>query len=165
MYKMNRNTHVFIVLLILLTSLISACGPNGDPTEAVGSETVAPTIVQSTATPTLGAPTVLLAVSGDADPATLQSLQATLQALATESSLTLAVVDSLTPEQLTENVKVVVSLGAGIDLATQAPSYPAIQFIAIGQPNAVAGGNLSVIGDSLVEEERQSFMGAIWLLW
>ncbi|MBG0787222.1 MAG: hypothetical protein H0S79_19185 [Anaerolineaceae bacterium] len=156
---MNRNTHVVIVLLILLASLVSACGPNGDPTEAVGSETVVPTIVQSTATPTLGAPTVLLAVSADANPATLQQLQTSLQELATGSSLTLTVVDSLTADQLTENVKVVVGLGAGIDLAALAPSSPAIQFIAIDQPNAVAGGNLSVIGDAVVEEERQSFMG------
>lgn len=159
MNKKQRNSHVLLALLILLASLVTACGPNGTATESVGSETVIPTIVESTATPTLGAPTVLLVASPDADPVVLGELQTTLAALAADSSLTLTLVDSLSPDQLTENIKVVVGFGAGTDLAALAPAAPAIQFIAIDQPNAVPGANLSVIGDPLVEEERQSFMG------
>ena len=159
MVTSNRKIHVIIGLLILLASLVSACGPNVPATEVLGSETLAPTIVQSTSTPTLGAPTVLLVTSPDADPVMLAELQVTLETLAAESSLALTIVNSLTPDQLTENVKVVVGFSAGTDLAALALGAPAIQFVAIDQPNVVPGANLSVIGDPLVEEERQSFMG------
>ncbi len=159
MNKSNRKIHVIFMLLVLLASLVSACGPDVPGTEVSGLETAAPTIAQPTPTPTLGAPTVLLVTSPDADPATLATLQTTLESLAAESSLTLTVVAGLTPDQLTENIKVVVALGTGTDLAALALAAPAIQFVAVGQPNAVPGANLSVIGNPLVEEERQSFMG------
>ena len=113
----------------------------------------------ATATATPGLPTVLLAAGPDADPGTVSRLQSTLEGLAADSGLALTLAQSLTPDQLTENIRVVIGVGAGVDLAALAPTAPGIQFVAIDQPNAAAGVNLSVIGDPLLEEERQSFMG------
>lgn len=161
MLKIKRKFYLLILLVLVLASVLSACGPQATPTEPAGSETMAATDAQpaATATATPGMPTVLLAAGTDADPGTVSRLQSTLESLAADSGLALSLVQSLTPDQLTENVKVVVGLGAGVDLAALAPTAPGIQFVAIGQPNAVAGANLSVIGDPLLEEERQSFMG------
>jgi hypothetical protein len=159
MHTQLRKFQVLIVLLIVFASLLSACGPKTEVPETDISETSMPLETQTPSTPTPGAPTVFLVISPDANPATAAQLQSALETLAAESALTLTVVNGLTPDQLTENIKVVVGLGTGTDLAALAPAAPAIQFVAIGQPNAVPGANLSVIGDPLVEEERQSFMG------
>lgn len=159
MYKHIRKSQVIIVLLIVLASLLSACGPETAVTQTAISETSAPFETQTPPTPTLSAPTVLLVISPDADPVTALQLQTTVETLAVESSLSLTVINSLTPDLLTENVKIVVGLGTGADLAALALTAPAIQFVAIDQPNAVPSTNLSVIGDPLVEEERQTFMG------
>jgi len=159
MYKHIRKSQVIIVLLIVLASLLSACGPETAVTQTAISETSAPFETQTPPTPTLSAPTVLLVISPDADPVTALQLQTTVETLAVESSLSLTVINSLTTDLLTENVKIVVGLGTGADLAALALTAPAIQFVAIDQPNAVPSTNLSVIGDPLVEEERQTFMG------
>ena len=89
----------------------------------------------------------------------LAELQGHSRNLAAESSLALTVVNSLTPDQLTENVKVVVGFGAGTDLGRSGTRCAGSPIRAIDQPNVVPGANLNVIGDPLVEEERQSFMG------
>ena len=159
MHTQLRKFQVLIVLSILFASLLSACGPKTAVPGTDISETSIPLETQTPSTPTLGAPTVLLVVSPDANPATTAQLQATLETLAAGSSMTLTVVNSLTPDQLTENIKVVVGLGTGTDLAALALAAPAVQFVAIDQPAAVPGVNLSVVGNPLVEEERQSFMG------
>ena len=159
MVKHIRKSQVVFVLLIIFASLVSACGPKTAVPETAISETSAPNETQIPPTPTPGTPTVLLVASPDVDPTLTARLQATLETLAAESSLTLTIVSSLTQDQLTENIKVVVGLGTGTDLAALALAAPAIQFVAIDQPNVMPGANLGVIGDPLVEEERQSFMG------
>ena len=159
MHTQLRKFQFLIILLIVFASLLSACGPKTTVPGTEISETSVPLETQTPSTPTLDAPAVILVISPDANPTTAAQLQATLETLAAESSLSLTVVNGLTPDQLTENIKVVVGLGAGTDLAALALAAPAVQFIAIDQPSAAPGANLSVIGDPLVEEERQSFMG------
>ena len=161
MLNIKRKFHLLTLLVLVLAGLLSACGPQATPTAPVGSETMAVTDAQpaATATATLGAPTVLLVAGPDANPGTVSRVQATLEPLAAESSLALTVVQGLTPDQLTENIRVVIGVGTAVDLNALAPAAPGIQFVAIDQPAAVAGANLSVIGNPLVEEERQSFMG------
>lgn len=157
----KRKLYLLIILVLVLASALSACGPRATDTDVMASETLVVTDAApvATSTPTQGPPTVLLVAAPDADPATLTRLQATLETLAAESALAVTVVNGLTPEQLTENIKIVVSVGAEVDLAALAPAAPAVQFVAVGQPNAIPGANMSVIGNSTVEEERQSFMG------
>lgn len=159
MNKHIRKSKIILVLLLVFASLLSACGPETAVTETIVSETETPIQTQVPPTPTQGTSTVLLVTSADTNSTRLARLQEVLETLAGESSLTLTLVDGLTSDQLTENVKVVVGLGAGTDLAALALSAPEIQFIAIDQPNAIPGPNLSVIGDALMEEERQSFLG------
>lgn len=157
----HKKLSSLIIFALVIAAALSACGPQATATDALtpGPSTLTDVAPAATSTPTQGVPTVLLVVTPDADPAWVASLQTTLEALAAESSLAVTVVDTLSPEQLTENIKIVVGVGTGVDLAALAPAAPAVHFVAVGQPNAVPSANLSVIGNALVEEERQTFMG------
>ncbi len=145
---------------MVLGTIFSACKPDTTSTPTQILETAAPTEIMVTEAPTAtpGVPSVLLVISPDADPVAVSRTQSTLETLAGGSSLALTVVNALSAEQLTENVKIVVGVGEGIDLAGLAPGAPSIQFVAVDQPNTVAGANLSVIGDPVTDEERRSFM-------
>ena len=156
----NRKKYLRISILVSLVLLLTACKPEVTSTPGQTTEVVASTdvVITQAPTPTTGVPSVLLVVMPNADPVAVTQVQSYLEQLAAESSLALKVVDSLTADQLTENIKVVVGVGDGLDLAGLALSAPATQFVAVDQPNAVPGVNLSVIGDPVIDEERRSFM-------
>jgi basic membrane lipoprotein Med (substrate-binding protein (PBP1-ABC) superfamily) len=88
----------------------------------------------------------------------LSLTQSALEALAAEASMQLVSVNALTSAELTENVRVVVAVGPGFDLAGLAGGMPGIQFIGIDQPALTPGANLSVVGGPISDEERQNFM-------
>lgn len=160
MLKTKRHLKSLVLaLLFAFGLLLSACQPGADetPTPTV-SATAAVVTEAATPTPTQGAPTVLLVAGPEADPLTLSLAQTALQPLAADASLQLVSVAALTPAELTENVRVVVAVGPGFDLAGLAAAAPAIQFVGIDQPGLTPGPNLSVVGDPVSDEERQNFM-------
>ncbi len=160
MLKPNQKIFQIISIIIALGLFLAACKPDvtTTPTQPVESTSSTEVIITEAPTPTPGVPSAVLVISPNADPVSVARTQSTLETLTADSSLALSVVDSLTADQLTENIRIVIGVGEGIDLAGLAISAPAIQFVAVDQPNAVPGTNLSVIGNPVIDEERQSFM-------
>lgn len=160
--KRKRYFKSLVLFLILAFGLVlTACRPGEEATPTSAVPTVDPaaaTAVATTATPTPGAPTVLLAAGPEADPQAVSLVQSSLETLAAEAALQLVSVSALTPDELTENVRVVVAVGPGFDLPGLAAGSPGIQFVGIDQPTLTPGPNLSVLGDPVTDEERQNFM-------
>jgi basic membrane lipoprotein Med (substrate-binding protein (PBP1-ABC) superfamily) len=164
MMKMKKKRYIKSLVLILVLGfslVLAACRPGEEATPTAAAPTVDPvaaTAAAATATPTQGAPTVLLAAGPEADPLALSRVQTVLEPLAAETSLQLVPVSALTPAELTENVRVVVAVAPGFDLVGLAAGTPGTQFVGIDQPALTPGPNLSLIGDPMLDEERQNFM-------
>ncbi|MCB2214416.1 hypothetical protein KQH50_03360 [bacterium] len=157
--RVIKSLGLFLILVFSLAFTACRPGEQSTPTTAAPTEDpAAATAAAATATPTQGAPTVLLAAEPEADPQMVSLAQAALEPLAAEAGLQLVPVSALTPAELTENVRVVVAVGPGFDLAGLAAGAPGTQFVGIDQPALTPGPNLSVVGDPVLDAERQNFM-------
>lgn len=116
-------------------------------------------VVFETETPaaTEVAPTVILTLSPDADPVIAALTQTAVETLAAETGLQVMITDYLTTDAIHAGVRIVVGIGS--DLSGFAAAQPEVQFVEVDRSGAVAGGNLSVIGDPIVDEQRRAFMG------
>jgi len=122
----------------------------------ISTEVPTATIQPSTATPSV--PTVMLIIAEGADFDMVTQVQAVVESLAVADGLMLEIQDGSLPDTLPSNVNVVVSVGSGLDVNGLASSHQAAKFITIGDPNALPGENMSVIGDPAVEAQQQAFM-------
>lgn len=156
--------HKFIISFISISLLLvlTSCIPGTATSTAQYTETPIPTeeptaIIQPpTATPAV--PAVMLIVAEDADSSIVTQTQAALESLAEAGGLTLEVHTGSLPDVVPSNVTVVVSVGQGLDINGLASTSQETKFIAMGNPDAVASENLSVIGDPTVEAQHQAFM-------
>jgi len=150
--------------MILLVLGLAACGP-AVPTDlpsiteaipALPETAVSPVNPSPTAVPML--PTVLLVMGAQVDPGAAARIEAAVQTLAVENQHIFQVVQELTEDQITPNVAIVVGVGQGLDVAGTADRYPETVFIAIDQAGVAPADNLNVIGDLVIDQERQAFM-------
>jgi hypothetical protein len=161
------------LLLILIFSLvIAACSP-GMPVIAVPSQTaqapvetaLAPETPLSTAQPSLTpAPLlrrVFLLASPDGDPRLLEEVQPVLQELAHQSGYEFEIRSSLSSEQITPDVRMVVSLPPDPGLQALAASASETDFFAIGIPGLEESTNLTSTAFRQGEAGEQGFMGGI----
>lgn len=162
MEKPHNHRLIYFVIAFLFLFGLSACRPgNGDitptPSEA-GSEgqTETPLVTESP-TPTTAIPAVIFTWSPEADPDLVAMTQTVVETLAAGSGLQVLVYDNLTPELIHSGVRIVV--GVRVDLTGLAAGNPAVQFVAVDSPTVVPGANLSVIGDPVLDKQRQAFMG------
>jgi len=151
-------------LSVLLIAGLIACKPGETiATDVIDETTTVPEFTQDatdtpTTTPLLEVPAVLLIVSDGADPYVAAQVQMALETLAPESELSLVVAESLAEELITPNIRVVVGVGEGVDLTQTAAIHPETVFVAIDQSGGSPTENLSVIGDSSIGLQRQTFM-------
>jgi hypothetical protein len=164
MKKIKQQTVFTGFVLAVLAVTLAGCGLNATETPYLSEETSAvtdqPEVTEIAQEPTATAtvPTVILVAPPDANLTTVSQTRTALEVLASESDLELVETDNLTPEMITPGVQIVVGVGTGVDLAALASNAPAVQFVVIDQPAATPSTNLSVIGDSVVDQQRQSFM-------
>lgn len=161
-YKYLKMSHwIFWVVLILS---VASCAPNiNGPTESPAetqgavdvTEMPAPT---QTATAVELEPAVFLVTSPEADPSALLQTETALLSVIQDGELILETWENLTPEMISSNVKIVVGVGPGLDLNNLAAGAPETAFVAIDDPDAVTANNVSVIGDPVVDQQRQAFM-------
>ena len=138
-----------LILLVLISSLLGACGTN-EPATAV-TATPAPTdtppqLPTLTATPTV--PLAVLVLPANMDAETSNLYQKTVYDLAQSSGMRFQVRNSLTPSDLEPGLKIVISLPPDPGIAALAAAAPDAQFLAINIPGVGAGGNVSVLGDN-----------------
>lgn len=157
-----KKIGVFLLLLAALS--FSGCATQTEitpaQTEVVLEETLTPQADDTAVlpTPTQAADVVLFAADPKADPFMASQTRAALEGLIVDGEQMLVVATSITPEEVTEYVKVVVGVGPELDLASLAAAAPQTHFVAVDHPEVMPSANLSVIGDPLVDQQHQSFL-------
>ena len=133
----------FILLIILLTSALGACGQKTpDTPTAIPSETPTPA---PTLTPTPSTPLAILVVPADMDKATSDLYQKTVYDLAQASGFRFQVRNTLSADNVLDStLKVVIVLPPDPGIAVLAAAAPQAQFMAVNVPGITAGGNISV---------------------
>lgn len=153
-----------ILLMVGLMIGMIGCAPavseeTQPPMETdVETQTPTGTPILHEATPTETLSKVILVLGDGVDPFIATNTQETLEVLVSDESLTLDVVNTLSPEMVSANVKMVVGVGPNLDLNNLATNSPDKAFVAINNPNATPTKNLAVIGDPVVEQAQQAFM-------
>ncbi|MDQ2692736.1 MAG: hypothetical protein M3Y68_11925 [Chloroflexota bacterium] len=138
----------FALLFILLTVVLSACGGN----QAVGTSTPVPTetqMIPPTLTPTATTPLAVLVLPADLDPETSNLYQTTVYDLAQASGLRFQVRNTLIAADLEPGLQVVIVFPPDPGIAALAAAAPQVQFLAINMPGVTAGGNISVLGNTV----------------
>ena len=161
-FKHLKLSHLIFWAILILS--VASCAPNSDvPTESPAESQVAVDLTETMSpSPTAEAaelePIVILVASPEADPTSIAQTESTLLSLTQDSELMLETRANLNPGMLTTNVKIVVGVGPGLDLNSMAMDAPQTAFVAIDDPDAVPVNNLSVVGDPVVDQQRQAFM-------
>lgn len=139
-----RSMIIFAVTIIILTS----CG-TAEPTATSAPLPTDTPVPAATLVPTPASPLAVLIVPSDLDTETSNLYQKTVYDLTQQSGYRFQVRNTFSEADLAEpglQTVIVVSIDPGI--ATLAAAAPQIQFLAINVPNAVAGGNVSVLGNN-----------------
>lgn len=132
----------FVLLLLFLSFLLSACGTQTTPTtEPTATATAVPE-----ATPTQANPMAMLVIPADLPDSLAELYQKTIYDLAQQSGLRFQVRNTLSPADLESSLKVVVALPPDPGIAALAAAAPGTQFLAVNIPGVTAGGNISTIG-------------------
>lgn len=153
-----------IVSLLILLGMASCTPeiPTGEAPLPVETEAPPPALEEAPTPPSPTsspvAPVIILTAGTGADPWTVKRVQTILEDLALESSLELIVQEDLALETLSDHVRVVVGISLENDPAALAVANPSTAFVFVNQAGASPGGNLSVIGDPTIDQQRQSFM-------
>jgi len=149
----------FVLILVF-----AACSPDVPIVEVPSAEPTFETAVATltdtpTITPTPAAqPTVLLVTGSGVDPFVTAQIQTLLASLVDDSATKLVTLDGLTPEALTPEVQVVVGVGQNLEMNTLALSAPRTSFVVIGDPTAVVGDNVSIVGNPEDEARQLAFL-------
>jgi hypothetical protein len=134
----------FILFLVLIAALVSACGTNAATGTSVPPSTPTPK-PRPTQSPTPVTPLAVLVLPSNMDKATSDLYQKTVYDLAQQSGMRFQVLNSLTPKNLPPGLKVVIALPPDPGVAALAAAAPKVLFLAVDIPNLKAGGNVSVL--------------------
>jgi hypothetical protein len=153
-----QRTFTLSLLSLVFVIALVACGqnvPEATPT-SVPTDTPIPT---ATFTATPSTPLAILVMPADLDPAQYELYQSTVYDLAQQSGLRFQVRNTLSEQDLEPGLRVVIALPPepGPGIAALAAAAPQAQFLAINIPNVTAGGNISVLADT-VQTDIVSFM-------
>ncbi len=143
---------------LMLVAILAACGgstPDVTPTP-IPTDTPVPT---PTFTATPSTPLAILVLPADMDQAMSDLYQATVYDLAQQAGLRFQVRNTLSELDLEPALRVVVTLppDPGPGLAALAAAAPQTQFLAINIPDLSAGGNISVLANT-VQTDVVAFM-------
>jgi hypothetical protein len=96
-----------------------------------------------------------------ADPALGQQIQTVLQTSLGGAGISLETVSALTPPQIPEATRLIVSLGAVENLADLVAFSPQVQFLAVGGPSLPAAANLTSIRLPSARPDQAGFMAGV----
>jgi hypothetical protein len=158
-------------LLFIIGMLVAACTVE-TPIEPVTStpttgiteplrESEPPPTEQPTQTPTTATASILLLAPPGGDPALLAEIQLVLEDLAIQEGYMLKVIPSLTPDQLSDDIHLVVSLPPDPGLERLAASASNTYFLGIAIPNLIESSNLSSISLPANQPDQQGFMAGV----
>jgi len=163
MEKFRYQIFAVLVVAIILVSGLAACDSSNPSETGIPEATLTPspqvteTTTLFTETPVQSEKTVILLTSPDAESLMVSRVQESLESLAAETGLIFAIQEG-TSLEVPANTSVLVALGQDIDVNALAASYPEVSFVAVDNNNAAPSGNLSVIGDPVIDQRRRAFM-------
>ncbi len=147
-------------LPLLFLVFITACAVNTNAEDLLPTEPVVP--VEETSAPTLTEIEpelrVLVAVGSDAEAGIISRVIDAVEGFAAADGLALAVEDGLSSEMITPETRIVVGIGADLDISSIAADTPQVSFLALEHKGIGPGANLFVIGDPAEDWQRQVFM-------
>ncbi len=170
--KTFSSFSVLVVILILVVFL-AACEPATTPTSpetpsVTDSPTVAPSSSPISPTETPGTPTVIIISNREGDELSdpeawvgreIHSyIYMMIERLTSRYSMDLIADEEVVEENLTSNIKVVVSTSPTDDFPAIAARHPEVQFIAVDHPGFSPSENLSLIGEQEEVNQQQAFM-------
>ena len=165
---MIKTKHFFSIICLVIGLVfilgMTACAPDVPEVEAPITEpeieTVVPepTAIQETPPVQDLTPSVLLVSEGEFSSFVYAQLQTSLESLTADSGMRLIVLEAINSEMITPDVRVVIGVGANLNLNELALKSPRVSFIVIGDPNATVTNNVSVIGDPGTEIRQKAFM-------
>ena len=115
-------------------------------------------IVVATSTPAPSSAQIVLIAPPGSDAAKTAALQETLTELSAQDGLSFETVTEITGLQFSPETRLVVALPPDPGIANLAEANPAVQFLAIGFPEAQAASNLSLIGAGGERPDLQGFL-------
>lgn len=169
-YLLNKHAPRWIILIILLglvNPLATGCKlrtPKSTLTPSLPGFTPTPlpteTLVPSPTSTSLPPLAVLLAPTG-ADSIRVQALQSALNAPITAAGMRWQVRPSLSQDDLTPELRLVVVLPPDPGVAVLANSAPDTQFLSVAIPGVEPAANLSVIAASSERSDQQGFIAGV----
>ena len=186
---MRRRQPLLGILLLTVALVISACNagtpsatpvPTAVPTEfpivltatALANQTQNPGTVEPTAEApvTLTPPTdtqihsqIVLWVPENVDESLAQAYFDQLSRYADQNGVTLERRANLAATELSEQVKVVVSMASAAEIHTLAPAAQNVQFLAVGAGEVPTGGNVHAMTGSGVSVAQRAFLAGYTL--
>lgn len=153
-----RRTLSLSLLGLVIIAILVACGqatPEATPTP-IPTDTPIPT---ATFTPPPSTPLAILVLPADMDQAMYDLYQTTVYDLAEQAGFRFQVRNTLSELDLEPALRVVITLppDPGPGIAALAAAAPQTQFLAINIPNIAAGGNISVLANT-VQTDVIAFM-------
>lgn len=158
--RINR----LIIVVILGALLAGACNPAPPAVTPLASTSPAPENALPSASPspepspTAERPSLILYSPQGADPALAAALQPELSALAVESGLEFSQVASLTADDITDHVRLVVALPPAEELSDLIASAPETRFLALGFAELPQADNLVQLGAQAAPLDQQAFL-------
>lgn len=146
-----------LVLLIIVFSLLAACGGNG-ATEIPGAPTATFTPEVS---PTPANPLVILILPADLPQDISDEYQTIIYDLAQQNAMRFQVRNTLSVEELQAELptlKIVIALAPDPGLTALAAAAPTVQFLAVDIPGVTVAANLSAIGGVDQPVDKQAFL-------
>ncbi|MFT3891361.1 MAG: hypothetical protein QM730_06980 [Anaerolineales bacterium] len=134
-----------IILLVVLTLVVAACGSNTPAPTNTPVPTDTP-IPLPTLTATATVPLAVLVLPNTLDPDTSNLYQKTVYDLAQASGFRFQVRNTLTASDFEPGLKIVIVLPPDPGIMALAAAAPDVQFLAINVQGITPGGNVSVLG-------------------
>ena len=158
-----KTKRSFLTLLLMVIAL-SACNMPGNLGPAAPTPLPKPTLIFPTLPPTL-APTpvtlpgrVVLVAPADTNPQTAQEAQKALTELSASANLKFSVVQTLQPNEVGPDVKMVFYTGIPPNLAQVVAAAPTTQFAAVSPVDITPVPNFNVIR---LQPERRTFIAGL----
>ncbi|MBM3153317.1 MAG: hypothetical protein FJZ96_14115 [Chloroflexi bacterium] len=145
---------------LLILFFLAACNPSGNAEPVTPPPASEPPVLTASPTPEAAKPLVILALPGDMPAATAAVYQTLIYDLAQASGHRLQMRSSLTESEIQNEpgLAVVVAFPPDPGLGAMAAAAPGVQFLGVGIPGLVPGGNLSAIGSASETSIQQAFV-------
>jgi hypothetical protein len=148
-----------LVFLLIILTLLAACGGHATPTATSQPATVAPP--NPTASATAAMPLAILVLPAEMKQQDRDSYQTLIYNLTQADGMRFQLLNTLTADDLTlagPALKVVIAFPPDPGLAGLTAAAPGVQFLAVGIPNLPTAPNLSSIGATGFPVDQQAFL-------